>query len=304
MEKEKLARAIKRVVLEAGYVACGICAADPFPELERSLRQRAAEYPVSAALYDELHRFVDPRSGRPWARSIVVGLRHYGRFRLPASLERRFGRYYLVETGLPYAEHPAVHARVVETMADLGVRAETVELAARQAAVRAGLGRISRNNFLQTAWGSWVFIDTWLCDAEPACDQMQEGDPCPPGCRRCLAACSTGAITGAWAMDWGRCATQRQTADDPLPGPDGSRGLGGWLYGCDACQSCCPLNRGRWQAEADFPGLAEFAARFSPEAVLAGEPALYRDLNAKFGFIGPEEGWKWRRAVHLARQET
>jgi epoxyqueuosine reductase len=304
MNPHELSTAVKEIAAGLGHELCGICPATRFPRLENALAQRCRSFPASTALYRDLERHIDPMAAAPWARSVIVTARNYGRFRIPAALRGHFGKYYLVETGLPYRQNDRQALVFQERLAKLGIRAERRELASRAAAEQAGIGRCARNNFLQTAFGSWVAIETWLADAVFAYDTPLEGSPCIPGCRRCVDACPTKALQGPHSMDFGRCITHCITSDDPpVPGgpdPACSPAMEGWLYGCDRCQDACPLNRGKWREEAEFPGLAEFAADFSLERVEAGDPGLFATLFAKFGFIRPDQGWKWRAGARRA----
>jgi epoxyqueuosine reductase len=40
-----------------------------------------------------------------------------------------------------------------------------------------------------------------------------------------------------------------------IPGEELREGIGKWIYGCDACQDACPLNKDRCEVKRIFPDL-------------------------------------------------
>lgn len=108
-------------------------------------------------------------------------------------------------------------------------------------AARAGLGWIGRNGLLiRPKGGSYCFLASILTTLP-----LPVGSPIPNRCgtcRRCEAACPTGALSE------GRCDARRCLAywtieaKAPMP-PDIAAARGERFYGCDACQEACPWNR-------------------------------------------------------------
>ncbi|HET9552326.1 MAG TPA: tRNA epoxyqueuosine(34) reductase QueG, partial [Anaeromyxobacteraceae bacterium] len=108
-------------------------------------------------------------------------------------------------------------------------------------AERAGIGWVGKNGCLITPrHGSWVLLATVLVDRD------LEPDPPHPErcgtCEACLPACPTRAIVAPGVVDARRCLSfwtiERR---GPIPDPMAGR-LGGWIFGCDDCQTCCPWN--------------------------------------------------------------
>lgn len=111
-----------------------------------------------------------------------------------------------------------------ETLTGKGV------LSMRHAAVAAGLGRLGKNTMLITpGFGNFITIGAVLTDLELAADLVAD-ELCPPGCRRCLDACPTGAVGGA-SVEQARCR----------PHTYGTNARGFGVVNCNACRVACPL---------------------------------------------------------------
>jgi epoxyqueuosine reductase len=83
--------------------------------------------------------------------------------------------------------------------------------------------------------------------------------------------------------------------DACLPDRPYNRQMGGWIYGCDACQNACPFNRQTWDSGQDFPGLQQLAEWISLENIIAADyDFLRRVMTSKFWYIGVDDGWKWK----------
>lgn len=128
------------------------------------------------------------------------------------------------------AAHPALEGRAF---------VDTAPLCEKQLAVEAGLGWIGRQSLLVTPqYGSFVLLgELILTDEADAYDAPFEGEGCGR-CRRCLESCPTGALVRSRMLDTGRCIACHTIEKEPGTEVD----LHGWIFGCDACQSCCPHN--------------------------------------------------------------
>jgi epoxyqueuosine reductase len=134
----------------------------------------------------------------------------------------------------------------IKSLAGRGVKSkicvDSVPLAERALAVRAGLGFIGKNHMLiNPELGCQIFLGEIITDLELPADEPVAGD-CS-GCRRCLDACPTGALRSDGQFDAGLCInylTIEYKGQIP-PGPAGK--IGDRLFGCEECLVTCPYER-------------------------------------------------------------
>jgi epoxyqueuosine reductase len=91
--------------------------------------------------------------------------------------------------------------------------------------------------------GSWVVLGHILCTA-PVDVPPPRPSPltCPEGCRRCLDACPTDALSLPGILDASRCISYL-TIEAPSDTPEEYRkATADRVFGCDACQEACPFN--------------------------------------------------------------
>lgn len=300
---------IRSMAAQAGYLCCGFTSADPFPEYERSLRQLMEDHPELSRLYEPLLVRVDPRRDAPWARTIVVAIRAFGCYQLPDTILGHIGRTYLCDRRYRgHPDHPMPH-RLTEALRALGLKVKRGSgTSDRWAAARAGIVRLARNTFaVHPIAGSWINIECWRIDAEVPPDLPTLQDPCPAGCRRCLDACRTRALYAPRRLRMDRCiAWLTYYAPWPIAPELWSR-MGPWIYGCDDCQTCCPLNHGRWRSLRPASWLSPVADLLSPAALAQMTDDDYRRLHAFFWYIPPDQPERWRanarRAVEYMESE-
>ncbi len=73
--------------------------------------------------------------------------------------------------------------------------------------------------------------------------ERDEPDHCG-SCTRCIDACPTDAIT-PYSVDATRCISYLTIERREEIAVDLQRGIGEWVFGCDACQEVCPHNSPR-----------------------------------------------------------
>jgi epoxyqueuosine reductase len=253
----RLADQVRGIALDAGLDAVGICAADPFEETRRLLEDRKS-LGWSAGMqftYRNPERSTNPQSTLPGAAALVVGARRYERRVGPIrsgadpphpTLEGRVAMYSWVDH---YEPLRAALGQVAGHLTRQGWRTRVLvddnALVDRAAAVRSGIGWYGKNsNVLLPGSGSWFVLGSVVTDAP-----LVAGTPAPPAvpdgcgpCTRCLSACPTGALVGAGQLDARRCLAWLLQAPGVFPA-EYREALGDRLYGCDDCQTVCPINR-------------------------------------------------------------
>lgn len=247
-------------IVEREYRACGFSAAGTvaFASLETE-RQRFAEWVTNGYGADMgyLERSVEYRHDLrrlfPEVRSVVVTLTSYRRpaeVRQPAGVPRiaRFAwsdDYHdiikrnlrlLLEAVRSYEGFGRVKGRAVVDSAPAFERAW---------AVRAGLGWIGRSSMLvNPELGSFTLIGLLLLDA-PLPENVPLPEQVPDGCgdcRRCMAACPTGAIVAPRIVDARRCISYQTIERCDVVDNDLRPMLEGRIFGCDRCMEVCPYN--------------------------------------------------------------
>jgi epoxyqueuosine reductase len=253
----RLADEVRRIGQAAGLDAVGICAAHPFEETRRVLEDRKSRG-LSAGMqftYRNPKRSTDPQATLAGAAALVVGARRYERQldRSPAGGDQRRpapeGRVAMYSWIDHYQPLRVALGRVSDHLVGQGWRARVLvddnALVDRAAAVRSGIGWYGKNsNVLLPGLGSWFVLGSVVTDAP-----LAAGVPAPPAvpdgcgpCGRCLSACPTGALVGGGQLDARRCLAWLLQAPGVFP-PEYREALGDRLYGCDDCQTACPVNR-------------------------------------------------------------
>ena len=83
--------------------------------------------------------------------------------------------------------------------------------------------------------------------------------------------------------------------------------MDGWVYGCDACQQACPMNRGKWQPREPMPWLDDVSDLLTPEALATMDEETYRKVVFPlFNYIPEDNLARWhanaKRAVGTATE--
>ncbi len=241
-------RNIKRLAAGEGFDLCGIAPCRHLAENEARFREWLAAGYQSSLDYLERNadkRF-DPRRLVERARTAVVcavAYKNRASEGYPPGCRTRIASYACAADyhatirdrlrrmlAALKAAHPALEGRAF---------VDTAPLCEKQLAVEAGLGWIGRQSLLVTPQhGSFVLLgELILTDEADAYDAPFEGEGCGR-CRRCLESCPTGALVRSRMLDTGRCIACHTIEKESGTEVD----LHGWIFGCDACQSCCPHN--------------------------------------------------------------
>lgn len=117
---------------------------------------------------------------------------------------------------------------------------DSAPLAEKQLAIEAGIGWQGRQSLIISPRLGSFFLLGELLLTEP-CDHYDtpfRENRCG-NCRACIEACPVGAIGEDRTINARLCLARRTIEQ----GEEVEGALHGHLFGCDACQSCCPHNR-------------------------------------------------------------
>jgi epoxyqueuosine reductase len=292
---------IQEKALELGYEGCGIVRIEDLSGYDERLAERISKIPEKREFYHHIDRLTNLSERYPWAKSVVVAIFRYGRYRVPENYKGYIGKHYVADGRVSDESPEGRMSNAMEAfLQGLGLKTEKNRMfgmvGMRWAAMTAGLGIIRRNNFFYTQSGSWVEIEAWMTDGNLELIHKAELPPCPPNCQKCMDACSTGALMAPYTMAPIRCIALLNTAQGrDLPNEPLARHFGKWIYGCDICQDACPMNAGKWEELEDGFDVAELAPRLSLEGILSLDEQFYREKVAShFFYIKPDELWKWK----------
>ena len=287
---------IKRKALELGYTACGVIPSASFDGYIQRLDERVDSFPESQELYRPLYRLAQPPEN---SKSIIVCTWRYNRYKLPEQLDGVIGKLYLFETIDPSSRDYGVYEEFQKYLETLGINTLKGYIPARWVAAKAGVGKFGRNNFIyDPEHGSYVWIDAWSVDAELDYDAVPENTTlpeCKENCLKCVEACPTKALSGEVSMDRGKCVTQMSYFSKGVPPEDIRTQMGAWLYGCDACQDACPLNKDKFTETEELPLLSELEKYLEPENILEMDTETYINvIYPQFRYPGKDGLWRWK----------
>lgn len=297
MMKENLSKEIKEKSCEFGYDLCGIIEAKSFNEFNDYIKARVETFPSSTHLYKNLYSLGEPSQKVDWAKSIIVCIRRYNQYKIPKKLNKLLGKLYLFDGRLSYSKEHSAKAKLEEYFKEQAMKFYCGGVSARWAAVKAGLGNFRKNNFVYTKFGSYVWIDTWIVDAELEYDKETNSDfrACPSSCNKCINACPTKALSGDFSMDRGACIAQLSFYSTDLPSEEMREKMETWMYGCDVCQDVCPMNKNKCTEEEDFPELDKLSELLSLEQILTmDEDTFLNILQPRFWYISKDDFWLWK----------
>lgn len=296
-----LALQIKNAALEMGYEKCGIIKMSDINSYKERLEERIERIPEAKGFYQSQYRFIQAQETYPWAKSIVVCVRRYGKYNIPEHLKGVIAKYYLVDSRKDENSKDFQDSLKFEKyMQELGIRAETERkfglTALRFAAMKAGLGMVRRNNFFYTENGSWVYLEAWLIDKELEAIETPNVRPCSEKCNLCIKACPSASLSEPYTMNPIACVSCITTfTGRDMPNEKYREEIGDWVYGCDACQDACPMNIKRWSEEEEFPNLEELGQQISLEKIIKMDYEFLENvMQPKFWYIPKEDVWKWK----------
>jgi len=116
---------------------------------------------------------------------------------------------------------------------------DSVPLAERALAVRAGLGFIGKNHILvNPELGPQILLGEIITSLK-----LQTDEPIADSCRscnKCIEACPTGALRTDGQFDANKCISYLTIEYKGQIPADLAEKTGSWLFGCDECVLACP----------------------------------------------------------------
>ncbi|MBT2759524.1 tRNA epoxyqueuosine(34) reductase QueG [Mesobacillus foraminis] len=120
---------------------------------------------------------------------------------------------------------------------------DTGELVDRAVAERAGIGWSGKNcSIITPEFGSYVYLGEMITNIPFVPDSPME-DQCGT-CNKCIEACPTGALVQGGQLNSQKCIAFLTQTKGFLPDEFRDK-IGNRIYGCDSCQTACPVNKGR-----------------------------------------------------------
>jgi epoxyqueuosine reductase len=240
---------LREKALELGFAAAGFTGVEPLDLYIEEYESRPPEmyHWTRKGTFDLLS---GARLGvtHPEARSLLVLVRNYHRYRFPPSLAGRIGRFYQVDERMEKGSEYKRMENYLAFLKEEGIRARIdPAVPARMSAARAGLVTYGKNcfayarGFMQEA--SWMEIHPILLDAAVEPDEPSIRYGCPSWCRNaCMAACPTKALYAPGKMNPPRCIAYLSYYGEGITPREFREPMGVWIYGCDRCQQVCPRN--------------------------------------------------------------
>ena len=265
-----LEQEIKDRARELGFDAVGVTDAGPIGEADIA-RLKAWLQAGDAGQMAYLHRNFDKRTHPAalldGARSVIMVALNY-KPRETETTASGPGPSGVVATYARYEDyHNFMRARLHALADFIRARAterqrfkacvDSVPLAERALAMRAGLGFIGRNHMLiHPTLGPQIFLGALLTTVALSADEPTAGT-CV-GCDRCIRACPTGALGADGRFDATRCISYLTIEYQGDIAPELAVRMGDHVFGCDQCVRACPHHHAA-------PVRANGEIRFYPE---------------------------------------
>ncbi len=258
-----LEQQIKDKALELGFDAVGITDASPIDPAQAERLQAWLEAGYAGQMqymYRNVEKRINPAALLAGAQSVVVVALNYKRAdvcekdnscragsqptRASANLLGKVAQYACYEDYHDFMR-PLLHAladfirRRTQQQERFKVCVDSVPLAERALAMRAGLGFLGKNHMLiHPTLGPQVLLGELVTTVPLAADEPSTGT-CVT-CDRCVRACPTGALQADGRFDANRCISYLTIEHKGMIEPELATRIGTRLFGCDECVLACP----------------------------------------------------------------
>jgi epoxyqueuosine reductase len=235
---------------------------------------------ASYACYEDYHNFIKKRLRE--LADFIVAHDAYNEKWIPA-------RVYPLGAGMTESS-TQINKRVTsnEQRAAMKICVDSVPLAERALAVRAGLGFIGKNHMLiNPELGCKIFLGEIITDLkleieEPSntdrvrCIAPEESTLCS-SCDKCIMVCPTGALRQDGLFDAGKCInylTIEHKGEIPL---ELSEKIGNKLFGCEDCINICPYQKNAPVCRNKQFKFYPERAQINPEEILNWDENLFKE---------------------------
>ncbi|HPC93858.1 MAG TPA: tRNA epoxyqueuosine(34) reductase QueG [Sedimentisphaerales bacterium] len=255
MASMTLEQEIKDRALTLGFDAVGITDASPIGDADVARLQtwlRAGHAGRMTYMHRNFEKRVHPAALLEGAQSVIVVALNYKPDGPPAPLQKPH-RTGVVAQYAWYQDYHEFMKPLLFELADF-VRArsdrrhrfkacvDSVPLAERALAVRAGLGFIGTSHMLiHPRLGPQVFLGELVTTVELEPDQTNLG-ACA-ACDRCVRACPTGALQTDGSFDAQKCISYLTIEHQGIVPPELATKIGDKVFGCDDCVLACPYQQ-------------------------------------------------------------
>ncbi|WP_424767030.1 tRNA epoxyqueuosine(34) reductase QueG [Paenibacillus sp. sgz302251] len=256
---------LKQELLEAapslGIDKIGIASADPFVSLKQILirhrelgRESGFEEPDLEKRTNPALLFDNPQS------IIAIAIAYPSKLKDPPKSEPGARRGILSRSAWGDDYHRVLRDRLAKLEDWLRARVpnlraesmvDTGALSDRAVAERAGIGWSAKNcSIISPELGSWIYLGEMITNLP-----LPPDEPITDGCgtcTKCIDACPTDALVGPGQLNSSRCISF-VTQTKGMLSDEFMRKIGNRLYGCDTCQTVCPVNRGKnWTHQTEL----------------------------------------------------
>ncbi|CAM4506759.1 epoxyqueuosine reductase [Paenibacillus endophyticus] len=250
---EKLKAEMQAAAKSLGIDKIGIASADPFVSLKQILlrhrelgRESGFEEPDIEKRTNPALLFDNPQS------IIAIAIAYPSKLKDPPKSEPGARRGIMSRSAWGEDYHKVLRDRLAKLEAWLRERVpelraesmvDTGALSDRAVAERAGIGWSAKNcSIISPELGSWIYLGEMITNLPFAPDEPVT-ESCGT-CTKCIDACPTDALVGPGQLNSSRCISF-VTQTKGMLSDEFMRKIGNRLYGCDTCQTVCPVNRGK-----------------------------------------------------------
>lgn len=283
-----------------GIDKIGIASADPFVSLKQILlkhrelgRESGFEEPDIEKRTNPALLFENPQS------IIAIAIAYPSKLKDPPKSEPGARRGIMSRSAWGDDYHKVLRDRLAkleawlrERVPDLRVESmvDTGALSDRAVAERAGIGWSAKNcSILSPELGSWIYLGEMITNVPFEPDEPIT-ESCG-SCTKCIDACPTDALVGPGQLNSSRCISY-VTQTKGMVSDELMRKIGNRLYGCDTCQTVCPVNRGKnWTNQPELQPDTELVKPLLVPLLTIGN----KEFQARYGRTS--SAWRGKKPI-------